>query len=432
MLLIEEAMELIKEHCIIQKNEIIIPTEEAYGCILAYDIYSEIYVPEFPKSAMDGYAVSSKAVRCADKDSPVNLKVIGEVLAGEYCNYKILPGEAVRIMTGAMMPQGADSVVKQEDTDYGMQEVNIYKAVLAGENYCKIGEDITKGDLIIKKHTKLNAVHIGILSSIGLDTVTILAPMKAALLISGDELTAPGSPLEAGKIYNSIGAVLKTKLKEMRFQVVHYSLCPDEKEAMKEKINESINKADILITTGGVSVGKKDLIPGLLSEMGASVLFHRVKIKPGTPVMMSLYKGRMILSLSGNPFAALVTFDVFFSKIAAIFMQNEMFMPVKGKAVYQGDTLKPNKQRRYIRAYVINDKAVLDNNLHNVNIQNVSLRHVSSDNCSTNISAIPRVTTAVKQSSSVLSVMADLNCYIIQPEDMVIEDGNMVEFIMVT
>ncbi len=350
MISIEEALVKLKNVIPIIGTTIQVPIWECVGKVLAQEIIAPMNVPPYPKSAMDGYAVCAKDVLTASHETPVQLKVLGEIFAGDYCEIPYEPNGAIRVMTGSYIPEGYDAIIKQEDTDYGDEIVQVYNSVNPYQNYCKIGEDIQKGSLIYPKGTKLNTISSGILASVGFKTICVYEPLKIGILSTGSELVPIDQPLEPGKIYNSISYMLATMISSAGYSVVHMDICQDDINMLQEKIHAMLKDCHILITTGGVSVGKKDLLPQVLELLQAQILFHGVDMQPGTPIMGSILEGTPILSFSGNPYAALVNFELFFWETANLFYGIDQREQVTDYAILQNDYTKINKRRRFIRA----------------------------------------------------------------------------------
>jgi molybdopterin molybdotransferase len=364
MVLVEEAINLLLDKVKPQKRCDKIDILEANGCVLGEDICSPLSVPHFPKSGMDGYAIKSADSSGAGKDTPITLKVLGEVLAGDDKKFEVEDGTTVRIMTGGEVPEGYDCVVKQEDTNYGEEFVEIYKPMEQWENYCKVGEDIIKGELVMKKHTRLTCSHIGVLTSMGISSVSVLSPLKVGIISTGSEIIRPEEPIGPAKVYSSSSYTIASFLKSQNVDVKFMELCIDEVDLMCEKVMHQIDEIDILITTGAVSVGKKDIIPEVLKKIGAELIFKKVNMKPGTPVLSSCYRDKIILSFSGNPFACFTNFQIFFWPILAKFMQNKTYQLKKAKAVISEGTLKSSGLRRFVRAYEEDGEVRLVSNKH--------------------------------------------------------------------
>lgn len=361
---IEECLEKLLKEINHKEDTTTVHITECEGLIVGKDIVAEMMVPPFPKSAMDGYAVRSEDIADASGENPVILKVIGELLAGDFQEISYDKNTAVRVMTGSYIPKGFDAVIRQEDTDYGEKEVKVYASVKAFSNYCKVGEDIQTGDVVVRENTRLSSLHVGLLASLGIEWVCVRQPAKIAILSTGTEVTEVGKPLQPGKIYNSIAYILASDMKREGFQVVSLDTCADEEALLTEKLKEATHHADFIITTGGVSVGKKDIIPAVLKNVGAKVIFQRAHIQPGTPTLASVAERKVILSLSGNPYAAIANFELYFWAAMAKLMGNPSYGTKCGTAVLAGEYGKVNKSRRLIRAFCKDGKVTIPTCVH--------------------------------------------------------------------
>lgn len=362
---IEECREMLAASISPQTGTEEVSLADCAGRVIAEDVTAGMMVPPFPKSAMDGYAVRAQDTWDASGEKPVTLKVSGELLAGDYKEIDCEPHTAVRVMTGALIPDGYDAVVRQEDTDYGTEQVEIYAPVREiYTNYCMVGEDIQKGSLVIKKYTRLRPCHIGLLASLGVTKVRVLRPAKTAIISTGTELAECGEELAPGKIYNSISHMLAASIASEGLSVERTVICRDDERLLETEIREALKCADFVITTGGVSVGKRDIVPGVLERMGARELFRRANIQPGTPTLASALDGKVILSLSGNPYAAMANFEIYFWQAMAVFMQNLSYDIKIADAVLKSEYNKVNKMRRLIRAYAENGEVRLPFEVH--------------------------------------------------------------------
>lgn len=376
---LEECLELLLAEIHPTNQTEYVALTDACDRVLGEDIVAQMMIPPYPKSAMDGYAVRAEDTLGADREHPVTLQVVGELFAGDCAGIPCKGGCAVRVMTGSYVPEGYDAVIRQEDTDYGEKQVQIYRSVTAGTNYCCVGEDIREGEQILARGTHLTALHIGLLASLGIHKVPVYERIKCSILSTGSELMAPGTPLLPGKIYNSIAYMLRASMEKWGIEVSSMEICGDEKELLKEKLQQCLKTADIVITTGGVSVGKKDLLPEVLEEMGAGKIFSHANIQPGTPTIGSVLDGKIILSLSGNPYAAYANFEYYFWEWAAYFTQDASLKVQREHAVLSDPYPKVNRRRRFVRAYAKNGRVTLPTAVH---------------------------------ASSVLSNMRDCNCFI--------------------
>ena len=351
MMEVEEAVALLQAAAVPIRDTVVVDILDARGCVAAGDILSPIAVPRFAKSAMDGYALCAADTAGASRQSPVHLRVLGEVYAGDDAHFDAKPGTAVRIMTGGAMPAGYDSVLMQEDSDGGEDTVAVFRALAPGDNVCPVGEDLQQGVLAIARHTRLSSHHIGILASMGYAQTRVLRPFRVGIIATGSELRHPGAPLGPAQIYNNSSYTIASHLKAGGVEVVCMDICPDNAVRFCQMARARLDGVDLLITTGGVSVGKKDFLPAAVVQLGATPLFHRVNMKPGTPVLAAQLDGKILLCLSGNPFAALVNFQVFFWPVLAAALQNGDFTWRRRTALLCEGDMKASRLRRFVRAF---------------------------------------------------------------------------------
>ena len=364
--------------CLQKQKAVMYPLLKAGGMVLAEDMISSMDLPPFPKSAMDGYAVRAEDLAGADREHPVVLRVQGELLAGDYKEISYQPGTAVRVMTGAYVPEGYNAVVRQEDTDYGEEQVTVYASLKPYRNYCMIGEDLKKGDLVLQKNARLNPLAIASLAGVGVYEVPVYEPVRVAVISTGSEITDPGEELQPGHIYNSNAPMLAAAVGSHKgMEVVMCCVIPDQEELLEAGLKEAVEKADFVITTGGVCVGKRDLLPVVLEKMGAETLFKGADIQPGTPTMASCLKGKPVLSLSGNPFAALINFDIYFWEAAAYMTGCDEYRTKVRRAVFRGTYPKKNVHRRMIRAELTGDEVRLPVSVHSSSV----IHNMTACNC---------------------------------------------------
>lgn len=348
---LEEAIELIcgeAKRCL--ETECV-AVEDAGGRMLAEDIYAEMDNPPFPRSPIDGYAVKAEDLKGATPENPVSLKVVACVYAGDNGQaVRMDSGEAVRIMTGAPFPAGSDTAVRQEETDYGEDMVQIYTEQKPFDNYCYQGEDFKKGMLLLKKDSRLSFAEQGILSSVGRTMVQVYKKPVIRLLTTGDEVCQPGNPLLPGKIYDSNGMMIASRLKELGMELAGRRHVADTEESMAQALKEACVDADLVITTGGVSVGQKDILHGALTILGVRKVFWRVKIQPGTPTIFSVYNKTLILSLSGNPFGAVANLELLVRPLLQKMTGDDRFVMDKREGILAEEFSKKSKGRRFVRA----------------------------------------------------------------------------------
>lgn len=285
-----------------------------YSCanrVLAQDIFSPINVPNFDNSAMDGYAV-----RVEDLENTDTLTLIGKAFAGNPFQGEIKQGECVRIMTGAMIPCGANAVVMQEDTELktttsGENQVIFCQKPKLGQHIRCVGEDVAQGSLVLAKGSQLNVATLPLLASLGIATVPVFRRLKVAILSTGDELTSVGEPLAEGKIYDTNRFAVRLMLEKWNVEILDYGILPDDPILFEQTFLQAQSEADVLITSGGVSVGEADFTKTVLEKIG-KINFWKIAMKPGKPFAFGKLtangKATMFFGLPGNPVSALVTF----------------------------------------------------------------------------------------------------------------------------
>ena len=282
---------------------------EAYNRVLAEDAVSTLDIPPFNRSTMDGYAVKSEDTFGADENQPAKLKVVGAVAAGEQPTLVLCKGEAVEIVTGAPIPEGADAVVMIEDTEREDDDLQVFVAVAANENVMKLGADITKGEVIFKKGQVLGSSEVGVLAAMGLTSVRVLRIPIVAVLSTGGEVTEPGKPLPPGKIYDINAYSLSTAVVECGGKPVYFGVVPDDKDALHKAMTTALASADMVITSGGVSVGPRDYTPQIVDSLGKpGIVVYGIAVKPGKPTTIGFVGEKPVFSLPGNPTSALLIF----------------------------------------------------------------------------------------------------------------------------
>lgn len=308
---VSEAGKLLEESVKEMMGTEEVSLSEAKGRILAENLAAKTDQPPFSRSPLDGYALRAKDSEGASKDCPVRLKVTEKIFAGEIPKVTVGEGEAVRLMTGSPIPQGADAVIRQEHTGAERQNlVEIYEPLKPFENYCFKGEDFQKGEILLKKGTHMDFIAVGVAAAMGYDKIPVRRKIRAGILATGDELCEPGEELAPGKIYNSNGFLIREWLEEMEVQVVRSVCQEDAAERIARSIDEMSRETDLILTTGGVSVGERDLMPEVFERLGIRLLFHGVQVKPGAPTMAGMYGDVPVIALSGNPFGVLVHLEL--------------------------------------------------------------------------------------------------------------------------
>ena len=347
---VEQALRLVVEHTPVLPEERV-PLLQSIGRTLTREVRSAIVQPPFDRSPLDGYAVIAADAEHATAEHPAVLQVVEKLYAGQAIQLTQLQrGQAVRLMTGCMIPAGADCVIRQEDTDEGEGLVRIYKGVKSGDNYCYKGEEYDADALLLPAGQKIDAAAVALAAGAGLTQLTVRRRPRVAILTTGDEVQQPGQPLSPGKIYNSNTSYLTARLIQLGTEVVVSRIVGDEMTALLEALEDCARSADLILTTGGVSVGQKDLTDQALRQFGAEILFHGIAMKPGMPTLFAKKGNTLILGLSGNPFSAAVPFELLFRPMLSRMVEDPSLAPRREMARAGSDFLKRSPSQRFLRA----------------------------------------------------------------------------------
>ncbi|MCM8778530.1 MAG: molybdopterin molybdotransferase MoeA [Candidatus Omnitrophica bacterium] len=327
--------------------------------ILAQDIYATCDVPAFAKSAVDGYALRSTDVKNASEKSPVILEVVDDVAAGYVSKKKLKEGQAIRIMTGAPIPQGADSVVMVEFTQRFKTQrgefVKVFKDTEYKENIRAKAEDVRKGEKVLAKGTLIRPQEMGMLASLGISSIRVAKKPKVGILTTGDELVRIDRPLTKGKIRDSNAYCLTGQVLSVGATPVSLGIAQDNPEEVRRKIIAAINKdIDLLLVSGGVSVGDYDLVKDVLAELGTKINFWKVAIRPGKPLVFGRIKGIPVFGLPGNPVSSMIVFDEFVRPtILKMLGAKELFRPV-ATAIFKQSFKKKQGLKYFVRVKIEN------------------------------------------------------------------------------
>jgi len=338
----------------------LIPLAEAPGRTLGRDIRAREDIPPFAKAAMDGYAVRAEDTRAAAASGNVELTVTENLPAGRSSLRAVGPGLAVRIMTGAPLPRGADAVVMVEDTEKtdGGRKVKVGREVRPGDNIGLAGEDVRKGELVLEQGKILGPADIGMLAALGRPRVPVVRRPKLAVISTGDEIVEPGEKRARGQIRNSNGWALSALALRAGAEAFYLGIARDKESSLRSKIRRA-EGADILVLSGGVSVGDYDLVKDGLRTLGVRPVFWRVRIKPGKPVFFGLQGRQLVFGLPGNPTSAMVTFALFVRPAVERMLGRKKIGPAGGRAVLASDiVLKPGR-RQFLRGLLEGDGPVL-------------------------------------------------------------------------
>jgi len=330
---------------------------EAHDRVLAKDIRAPLNIPPFRRSTVDGYAVKAADTFGASEDKPVTLKFCGHVVIGESPNVIIKKGSTAEIVTGAPLPDGADSVVMVEYTNRQGNKVSVHRPVSIGENIMAAGSDIRKNETVLKIGRILGSREIGVLAAIGLTEVCVYRRPKVAVLSTGAEVVEPGKALPPGKIYDINAHTLSAAVQESGGEPINLGIVPDKRDKLKKALEKALDSADVVITSGGVSVGPKDFTPQVVDTLGKpGVIISGVAVKPGKPLTIAVVDGKPVFSLPGNPTSSLFMFNVFVRPILVkLAGRTEETLP-KVKAVAAQKMFPARGRRTFVMVNLAYDK----------------------------------------------------------------------------
>jgi len=331
---------------------------DSLGRVIAEDIYAGRNIPPLDNSAMDGYAVRWEDIRDASQDHPIRLEVIEDLPAGFASTRTLEKGKAIRIMTGAPVPKGADTVIPVEESkkvaDLNLQEdrfVLIFKAAAPGENIRKSGEDVKQGDRVIFKGDMIRPAEVGMLASVGRSFVSVSQRPLVAILCTGDELVDVDGDLDEVKIISSNSYTLGAQVKDCGAIPLQLGIARDRKEEIAEKLRQGI-RADVLISSAGVSVGDYDFVKDVLKDLGMEMVFWKVAMRPGQPLAFGTIEGKPVFGLPGNPVSSMISFEQFVRpSLLKMMGHRRLFRPVI-EAVLKEEIRKMTGRRYFIRGSV--------------------------------------------------------------------------------
>jgi molybdenum cofactor synthesis domain-containing protein len=284
---------------------------DGYDRVLREKVVAALDIPPFHRSTVDGYAVKAQNTFGAEEYQPVKLKLCGVVMVGESPKISVGKGDAAEIVTGAPIPQGADAVVMIEDTDRDDDVLRVYRAVTKNENVMKKGTDIKRGETVLEAGQVLGASEIGVLAALGLSKVKVFKVPVVAVLSTGPEVTEPGKALPAGRIYDINAYSLSTAVRESGGKPIYLGVVPDDRAELRKALQSALASADMALTSGGVSVGPKDLTPQVVDSLGKpGLLVCGIAMKPGKPTTVALVGEKLVFALPGHPTSALLLFHL--------------------------------------------------------------------------------------------------------------------------
>jgi len=330
-----------------------ISINDSYGRFLAEDLVADHHVPPFDRSPYDGFAVRAKDTETATRNEPLLFEVIGKIGAGSVFEGKVGSQQAVRIMTGAEIPDGCDAVVMLELADETTKNDKpcfyLKKQMKSGENISFTGEDTKKGEVLTSKGTYINPGIVALLATFGYKNVPVSAKPKVGIIATGSELLDVDEPLEPGKIRNSNAYMVHSQILRAGGEPVYFGQFSDDFETCYTQVKNALDQVDFLITTGGVSVGDYDYLPDIYKKLEATVLFNKVRMRPGSVTTVAEKDGKLLFGLSGNPSACYVGFELFTRPIIRHYLHAECPFNKKETAILGLDFSKANPFDRFVR-----------------------------------------------------------------------------------
>ena len=347
-----DAVSRVMEFAFQEKKEFV-SFLQAQGRFLAEDIAADADVPAFNRSPYDGYAIRSADSQEASAENPVTFQVVGEIGAGFVFEQEVGYREAVRIMTGAPIPKGCDAVVMLELSQTFEEDNQMYMSIKrsfeAGTNISYKGEDVKKGEILINKGKYINPGVVALLATFGYDQVPVFRKTIVGVIATGSELLEPGEALQPGKIRNSNAYMIMAQIERAGATAKYYGKLSDDLNLCIDVVNRALKEVDILITTGGVSVGDYDYLPAIYEAIDAQVLFNKVAMRPGSVTTVAARAGKVLFGLSGNPSACYVGFELFVRPIIRTAQGNKQPHLRKERAILGADFTKANPFTRFVR-----------------------------------------------------------------------------------
>ncbi len=335
-----------------------IPLLAAHNRVLKEDVNSALDIPPFNRSTVDGYAVKAEDTFGAEENQPAKLKVCGVVNVGETPRISVAKGEAAEIVTGAPIPEGANAVVMVEDTEREEDELSVYSAVTKDENVMKKGADIKKGETVFKAGRVLGSPEIGALAALGMTKAKVFTVPTVAVLSTGAEVTEPGRKLPPGKIYDINAYSLSTAVRESGGKPIYLGVVPDDKTELRKALEHALASADIVITSGGVSVGPKDITPQTVDSLGKpGLIVCGIAVKPGKPTTVALVGRKPVFSMPGHPTSALLMFHLLVRPVIELFSGRQVRGAKTVKAAAATRMFSAKGRRTFVMVRLKRDKS---------------------------------------------------------------------------
>ncbi len=399
MITIEQAIEIVLKTAASIGTETVL-LHESPGRVLARDIVADCNVPFEDNSAMDGYAVVAADTAPASDQAPVTLRIIEDIPAGSIPHETVVSGSAARIFTGAIIPSGADAVLMQEYTRRNDDTVTVFSPVRTGANIRRAGEDLACDTVVLHRGKVLRAADTGILSSAGASSVEVARRPIAGIITTGNEIIEPSEPMSRGKVRNTNGYTISAMSRETGALPIRYDIVSDNREAIENCLDRAAVECDLIITSGGVSVGDYDLVGHIVKEKGA-LDFWNIAMKPGKPHAFGSYGGKPFIGLPGNPVSVMVGFEMFVRPMMLQMMGAAHLFRKRAWARLEHDVKEKSDRVKILRGIVSYSR------------EGISVK------------------TTGAQGSGILASMRDADCFIFLPQDVsAASAGDMVEIML--
>jgi len=331
---------------------------EAHSRVLAEDVVAPMDVPPFSRSTVDGYAVRAADTFGADEDRSIPLKLCGRIKVGEASSVIVEKGTTAEIATGAPLPRGADAVVMLEHVVQKGNIVPTHSAVSKGENVMKAGSDVRKGAVALKKGQTLSSREVGVLAALGSTQVNVYKKPRVAVISTGAEIVEPGKPLTLGKIYDINAHTLSAAVTECSGEPVNWGIIPDETDQLKATLRKALDSAEVVVTSGGVSVGPTDIVPQVLNTLGKpGVIVCGIAVKPGKPTAIAIVDGKPVFSLPGHPTSSLLIFYLLVRPLILSMAGKREETPVTVKAVASTKIFPAKGRRTFVMVSLTREKS---------------------------------------------------------------------------
>ncbi|WP_028548873.1 molybdopterin molybdotransferase MoeA [Paenibacillus sp. UNC451MF] len=336
-----------------------VPLTESFGRRLAAAVSADQPMPHFRRSGVDGYAICASDSEPASPESSVTLEVVEHIYGGDVPQRSIQSGQASRIMTGAVVPDGADAVIMLEMTETRERHVYIRKRMAVGDNITPIGQEVAAGEMLLQEGQTIGAGETAILAAFGYSSVPVYRKPRVAIISTGSELLDVGKSLEPGKIRNSNSYMLACQVREAGGEAIIMPKVPDDPAKLEEELLNVMKEADLVLTTGGVSVGDKDVLVDVFERWEGELLFNKVAMRPGSPTSVGVWKDKLLFALSGNPGACFVGFELFVRPYLCGLMGCSARMHKEVEARLLTDYSKGSAYPRYVRGTLVMEHGML-------------------------------------------------------------------------